>query len=89
MLYQLFYKAKQVFCKGKCYLPCFFSICVNDFEMGFVTKNNVPQQSFKLNLFLLMYAEDMGIFAESAEELQDMLNIYYIYYNIIYSYTTK
>ena len=55
--------------------PVFFSICVNDFEMGFVTKNNVPQQSFKLNLFLLMYAEDMGIFAESAEELQDMLNI--------------
>ena len=59
-----------------------FSIYVNDFEMDFLTNNNVPVQLLELNLFLLMYADDMVIFAESAEELQAMLNT-------LDSYTTK
>ena len=47
-----------------------------------LTNNNVPVQLLELNLFLLMYADDMVIFAESAEELQAMLNT-------LHSYTTK
>ena len=50
--------------------------------MDFLTNNNVPVQLLELNLFLLMYADDMVIFAESAEELQAMLNT-------LHSYTTK
>ena len=38
--------------------------------MDFLTNNNVPVQLLELNLFLLMYADDMVIFADSAEELQ-------------------
>ena len=44
------------------------------FEMDFLTNNNVPVQLIELNLFLLMYADAMVIFAKSAEELQTMLN---------------
>ena len=50
--------------------------------MDFLTNNNVPVQLLALKLFLLKYADDMVIFAESAEELQAMLNT-------LYSYTTK
>ena len=50
--------------------------------MDFLTNNNVPVQLLELSLFLLMYADDMVIFAESAEELQAMLNT-------LHSYTTK
>ena len=50
--------------------------------MDFLTNNNVPVQLLELNLFLLMYADDMVILAESAEELQAMLNT-------LHYYTTK
>ena len=70
-----------MFYRGEVLSPILFSIYVNDFEMDFLTNNNVPVQLLELNV-LLMYADDMVIFAESAEELQAMLNT-------LYSYTTK
>ena len=49
---------------------------------GLSNEYYVLVQLLEFNLFLLMYADDMVIFAESAEELQAMLNT-------SYSYTTK
>ena len=79
---EIFKKSQTGVLQGEVLSPILFSIYVNDFEMDFLTNNNVPVQLLELNLFLLMYADDMVIFAESVEELQAMLNT-------LYSYTTK
>lgn len=45
---------------------------VNDCEMDFINHNCDPIELKELSLFLIMYADDMVIFSESAEGLQDM-----------------
>ena len=69
-----FFKSQTGFLQGEVLSPILFSIYVNYFEMDFLTNNNVPVQLLELNLFLLMHADEMMIFAESEEELQAMLN---------------
>lgn len=46
------------------------SFYVNDLEMEFIKNVNVPLRIRVLNLFTLMYADDMVCFAESVHELQ-------------------
>lgn len=59
-----------------------FSLHVNDFEMGILCKSNIPIQIQELNQFVLMYADDMVIFSETAHGLQEMLNTLYIYTSV-------
>lgn len=59
-----------------------FSLYVNDFEKEFLCKGNIPIQIQELNLFVLMYADDMVIFSETAHELQEMLNTLYSYTSV-------
>lgn len=50
--------------------------------MEFLCKGNIPIQIQELNLFVLMYADDMVIFSETAHELQEMLNTLYSYTSV-------
>jgi hypothetical protein len=59
----------------------FFYLYVNDCEKEFLLKGNTPIELRELSLFILMYADDMVLLAESATELQRtcMLNALKIY----------
>lgn len=46
------------------------SFYVNDLEMEFIKNVNVPLRIRVLNLFTLMYSDDMVCLAESVHELQ-------------------
>jgi hypothetical protein len=54
---------------GEVVWPILYSLYVNDCEMHFIREH----WSSMINLFLLMYADDMALFAESPECLQQML----------------
>ncbi|XP_021348592.1 uncharacterized protein LOC110447309 isoform X2 [Mizuhopecten yessoensis] len=58
-----------------------FSMYVNDFENDFIANGVKPYDFGELSLFLLMYADDLVLLAESANELQNMLNSLSIYAN--------
>ena len=65
--------------QGEVLSPLLFSLYVNDFEINFV-KNNCPSIEWQMiNIFLLMYADDMVILAETPSGLQSMLNTLYKY----------
>ena len=50
-----------------------FSLYVNDFESKVLKNGTVISLCLRdLNLFVMMYADDMFIFSESVEELQKM-----------------
>ena len=65
--------------QGEIISPLLFSLYVNDCEKEFLLKGNTPIELQELSLFLLMYADDMVLLAESATELQRMLNALKIY----------
>jgi hypothetical protein len=47
--------------------------------MAFINSSSIPLEVKDLNLFLLMYADDMVIFFESISGLQNMLDTLYEY----------
>jgi hypothetical protein len=47
---------------------------LNDCELSFLNSGCVPYDCKSLNLFLLMYADDLVLFSESPEELQRQLD---------------
>ena len=67
--------------QGECLSPFLFSMFVNDLEDVFVQNgvNGVDVYMFKL--FLILYADDIVIFANCQEELQANLDILYTYCN--------
>ena len=60
--------------QGEVLSPILFSLYVNDFESEFLKSNCKSFDYGELNLFLLMYADDMIIFSGSVEGLQNELN---------------
>lgn len=60
--------------QGEVLSPILFNLYVNDFEMNFLKSGCIPHELLSLNLFLLMYADDMVLFSESVEGLQLLLN---------------
>ena len=48
--------------QGEVLSPIFFSLYVNDFEVEFLKHDTVPLQLRELNLYVLMYADDMVFF---------------------------
>lgn len=65
--------------QGECLSPILFAMYVNDIEQEFITKGADGVDTGFLKLFLLLYADDIVIFSESAEGLQNGLNILYDY----------
>ena len=58
--------------QGEVISPILFALYVNDCEMDFINHNCDPIQLKELSLFLIMYADDMVIFSETAEGLQKL-----------------
>lgn len=56
--------------QGEVLSPILFNLYVNDFENSFLNAGCVSYELSSLNLFLLMYADDMVLFSESMEGLQ-------------------
>lgn len=50
--------------QGEVLYPILFNLHVNDFEMNFLESGCIPHELLSLNLFLLMYADDMILFSE-------------------------
>lgn len=64
--------------QGEVLSPILFSFYVNDYEIGFIN-NIIPYEMKDLNLFLLIYANDIVIFSESVLGLQNMLHTLFEY----------
>ena len=65
--------------QGECLSPFLFAIYLNDIEQEFITKGADGVDTGFLKLFLLLYADDIVIFSETADGLQNRLNILYDY----------
>ena len=60
--------------QGEVLSPILFSFYVNDFEREFIASYCIPYELGQLNLFLLLYADDMILFSETVTGLQNQLN---------------
>ena len=60
--------------QGEVMSPILYSLYVNDFEMSFIREGCQSIDIQLINLFILMYADDTVLIAESPEGLQNMLN---------------
>jgi hypothetical protein len=67
--------------QGEVLSPILFSMYVNDFEMSFINADCIPYDCQSLNLFLLMYADDLVLFSETADGLQYQLDALFQYAN--------
>ena len=67
--------------QGECLSPFLFSMYLNDIEDEFYLKGSEGIDVGSIKLFLLLYADDMTIFAETAEGLQKGLDILGSYCN--------
>ena len=65
--------------QGEILSPVLFSMYLNDFERHFIENNCASVELQMINLFLIMYADDTVLIAESVESLQEMLNTLYRY----------
>ena len=60
--------------QGEALSPFLFSMYINDFESELITRNCESVNLRELSLFLLLFADDTVLFAESRSELQNILN---------------
>ena len=65
--------------QGEVLSPILFSLYVNDFEIEFIKNGCTSIELQNLHLFILMYADDMVLFSESVDGLQNMLDVLYDY----------
>ena len=65
--------------QGECISPFLFAIYLNDIESEFISKGANVIDIDVLKVFLLLYADDIVIFADSADDLQNSLDILYDY----------
>ena len=61
--------------QGECLSPLLFSLFLNDIEDQFITSglDGIDIDMFKI--FMLLYADDIVVFADSVEDLQNNLNV--------------
>ena len=67
--------------QGECLSPFLFAMYLNDLEDEFYLKGSNGVDIGMLKLFLLLYADDIIIFANNAQELQTNLDILAEYCN--------
>lgn len=67
--------------QGECLSPFLFSMYLNDLEDEFLHKGLQGIDINMFKLFLILYADDIVIFAESSEELQKSLDLLLEYCN--------
>ena len=65
--------------RGKCLSPFLFALYVNYLEQELITRGGDGVDTGLLKLFLLLYADDIVLFSESASGLQNCLNILHDY----------
>ena len=65
--------------QGEVLSPILFSLYVNDFEIEFIKNGCTSIELQNLHLFILMYADDMVLFSESVDGLQNMFDVLYDY----------
>ena len=61
--------------QGECLSPLLFSIYLNDLEAELETKGMEGLDIGTLKLFILLYADDIVLFGNSADELQKSIKI--------------
>ena len=66
--------------QGEYLSPFLFAVLVNDIENEFIANGVYGIDIVALKIFLLFYAGDIVIFAETSEDLQSSLDISYDYY---------
>ena len=76
-----FFHPKSGLLQGEVMSPILYSLYVNDFEMHLLSDNCPSVEIQLINIFLLMYADDTVLIAETPEGLQTMLNSLYSYSN--------
>ena len=67
--------------QGDSLKPILYSLYVNDMEIGLIKQNCKSHEIRMLNLYLLMYADDMVLFSENIHELQKMIDVVNLYSN--------
>ena len=67
--------------QGECLSPLLFSLYLNDIEETFVNSGLEGIDIDMFKMFMLLYADDIVIFANSAEELQQSLDVLLNYCN--------
>ena len=68
--------------QGECLSPLLFSLYLNDIEEQFLNSGLEGIDINMFKMFMLLYADDIVIFANSAEELQQSLDLLLNYCNI-------
>ena len=61
--------------QGECLSPLLFSLFLNDIEEQFIQAGMEGIDIIKVKMFMLLYADGIVIFGNSAEQLQDSLNL--------------
>ena len=72
--YSDFYHCYKGLVQGEALSPLIFSLFTNDIETDLLHNNIQPLDIHEVNVFLLMYADDTVLMAESAEALQSLLD---------------
>jgi hypothetical protein len=67
--------------QGESLSTLLYSLYVNDMEVELIKQNCKSHELRMLNLYLLMYADDMVLFSESMHELQKMIDLVNLYSN--------
>ena len=67
--------------KGESLSPLLYSLYVNDMEMESINQNCKSYELKMLNLYFLMYVDDMVIFSENIQNLQYMIDSINTYSN--------
>ena len=65
--------------QGECLSPFLFSMFLNDIEETFILKGYQGIEIYMTKLFLILYADDIVILAESAQSLQNGIDLLYEY----------
>jgi hypothetical protein len=65
--------------QGEVLSPLLFSLFIEDLEMFLADPNSSGLSLMDINLFLLLFADDMIVLAETADDLQQSLNRLHVY----------